>query len=92
MHFYFKNVIDRKFSNFKVTECKDKGNSILPWVQYGEKCYYASSDSASQYLTWQSAEAYCKQNGGFLVSIHSRNELNFLTSKVIIRVLNKIYL
>ena len=65
-----------------VTDCEEKGNSNLPWVQYKEKCYYASSDRSSDYLTWQSAEAFCKQNGGFLVSIHSRNELNFISSRV----------
>ena len=67
-----------------MTECEEKGNSNLPWVQYQQKCYYASSDTSSQYLTWQSADAFCKQNGGFLVSIHSRNELNFITSKVLL--------
>ena len=69
---------------YLVTECEDKGNSTLPWIQYNEKCYYATSpDIASERLTWAESEAFCKSNGGFLVSIHNQNELRFITSKVI---------
>ena len=63
-----------------VTDCEEKGNSKLDWYQYNQKCYFPSPDVNS----WQSAEAFCKQNGGFLVSIHNKNELFFLTSKVIV--------
>ena len=77
-------------SFLKATECEEKGDSNLPWVQYKEKCYYASSDKPSEYLSWQSAESFCKQNGGFLVSIHSVNELRFVLSKVFYFVLYKI--
>jgi len=66
-----------------VTECENKGDSTLAWIQYKEKCYYASPDVQTQWLSWKSAEAVCKSNGGFLVSIHSLNELRFVSSKVI---------
>jgi hypothetical protein len=63
-----------------VTDCEEKGNSNLDWLQYDQKCYYFSSNE----LTWQSAESFCKQNGGFLVSIHNRNENNLISSRVIL--------
>ena len=67
----------------QVTECEDKGGSSLDWVQYKEKCYYTSQDSPiANYVSWQEAETFCKRNGGFLVSVHSLNELGFLASKV----------
>jgi hypothetical protein len=59
-------------------DCEEKGDSKLDWFQYNKKCYYPNPTLSS----WQSSEAFCKQNGGFLVSIHSRNELFFLTSRV----------
>jgi hypothetical protein len=62
-----------------VAECENKGTSSLDWVQYGEKCYYFSNNE----LTWQSAESFCKQNGGFLVSVHSNNEHGLMSSRVI---------
>ncbi len=66
-----------------MTECEDKGNSTLDWVQYREKCYFSSPDKSTEYLTWSSAESFCKKNGGFLVSIHSLNELRFIATKVL---------
>jgi hypothetical protein len=65
-----------------VTECENKGDSELNWVQYRNKCYYSSPYIESQYLSWQDADSFCKQEGGFLVSIHSLNELQFINSKV----------
>ena len=67
---------------FQVTDCENKGDSNLDWIQYNQKCYYTSPDTVAQYVSWYAAESFCKQNGGFLVSIHSRNELNFISSKV----------
>ena len=67
---------------YLVTKCEDVGDSKLDWVQYREKCYYASPSNELEYLTWQSAESFCKENGGFLVSIHSLNELRFVLSRV----------
>ena len=67
---------------FVVSPCEEKSNSTLNWIQYNEKCYYASPDISLQWQSWQSAEAFCKQNGGFLVSIHSLSELRFITTKV----------
>ena len=67
---------------YLVTKCEDVGDSKLDWVQYREKCYYASPSNGLEYLTWQSAESFCKENGGFLVSIHSLNELRFILSRV----------
>ena len=67
-----------------VTECEVKGDeSDLNWVQYKNKCYYASPNIPSQWQSWHSADTFCKDFGGFLVSIHSLNENRFLTSKVI---------
>jgi hypothetical protein len=67
---------------FLVTTCEETGDSKLPWVQYRQKCYYGSSAKENDYLSWQSAESFCKENGGFLVSIHSLNELRFILSRV----------
>ena len=65
-----------------MTTCEDKGNSNLDWLQYDQKCYYFSTSDA----TWQSAESFCKQNGGFLVSLHNRNENNLIASRVVIEI------
>ena len=65
-----------------MSECEEKGDSNLPWIQYKEKCYYVTPDVIDQRQSWASAESFCKQNGGFLVSIHTINELNFITSRV----------
>jgi hypothetical protein len=66
-----------------VTECENKGNSTLPWIQYKEKCYYATPDIVLERSTWAAAESFCRKNGGFLLSIHTLNELRFVTSKVL---------
>ena len=60
------------------SQCDDKGNSTLNWFQYGQKCYYINTAG----FTWQSAERFCNQNGGFLISIHSVNELKFFSTIV----------
>jgi hypothetical protein len=53
---------------FPTTECENKGNSTVNWVQYREKCYYTSPNIESLYRTWQSAESFCNTNGGYLAS------------------------
>jgi hypothetical protein len=68
--------------NFKVTECENKEDSDLNWVQYQDKCYYSSTNIESEFRSWQDAERFCNQNGGFLVSIHNQNENRFLSAKV----------
>jgi hypothetical protein len=54
----------------------------LPWIQYKEKCYYATPDVVAERQTWAAAESFCKRNGGFLLSIHTLNELRFVLSSV----------
>ena len=65
-------------------ECEDKSGSELNWIQYAGKCYYVSSEKIE---TWRTADKFCKNNGGFLVSIHSQSTLNFLKSKVLVTTL-----
>ena len=83
----YKETTSNKFNTYfyfhlSVSECEDKGNSLLPWIQYKEKCYYASPFVTAERKSWAAAGALCKQNGGFLVSIHTLDELRFILSKV----------
>ena len=65
-----------------VTECENKGDSELNWIQYRNKCYYSSPYIESQFLSWQDADSFCRQEGGYLVSVHSVTEVQFINSKV----------
>ena len=67
---------------YLVSKCEDVGDSKLNWVQYRDKCYYASPSDELDYVSWQKAESFCKENGGFLVSIHDVDELTFILSRV----------
>ena len=66
----------------QVTQCENSGDSKINWVQYRDKCYYASPAASLEWLSWSSAEAFCKQEGGFLVSMHSVNDMRFILSRV----------
>ena len=79
MSTYYKNFLIKNPNLIfkKVTDCEDKGNSNLDWVQFEQKCYYSSPDVESQWLTWQSAEAVCKRNGGFLGWLRVNFDLHF---------------
>ena len=33
-------------------------------------------------MTWWNSEAYCKENGGYLVSIHDENTNNYIKGQV----------
>ncbi|XP_051247507.1 CD209 antigen-like protein E isoform X5 [Dicentrarchus labrax] len=48
------------------------------WEQDGRQCYYFSTD----YLTWNESRDECRQKGGDLVQIDSREEQAFLELKV----------
>ena len=61
----------------------DTSNSSLKWVQYRDKCYHASSSNENEYLSWRAADLFCKENGGHLVTMHSRNDIRFILSQVI---------
>ncbi|XP_051271830.1 C-type lectin domain family 4 member E-like [Dicentrarchus labrax] len=48
------------------------------WEQYGRQCYYFSIDL----LTWSKSRDECRQKGGDLVQIDSREEQTFLELKL----------
>ena len=48
------------------------------WKFFEDRCYYFSPDS----MTWWNAEGHCKENGGYLVSIHDENTNNFIKGQV----------
>ncbi|XP_051270837.1 C-type lectin domain family 4 member E-like [Dicentrarchus labrax] len=48
------------------------------WEQHGRQCYYFSTD----YLTWSESRDECRQKGGDLVQIDSREEQTLLELKL----------
>uniref|UniRef100_A0A8C4DKR9 C-type lectin domain-containing protein n=1 Tax=Dicentrarchus labrax TaxID=13489 RepID=A0A8C4DKR9_DICLA len=48
------------------------------WEQHGRQCYYFSIDP----LTWSESRYECRQKGGDLVQIDSREEQTFLEPKL----------
>ncbi|XP_063953416.1 macrophage mannose receptor 1-like isoform X1 [Lytechinus pictus] len=52
------------------------------WVLFQDYCYFFSGGltSSDKRLGWNDANSYCMQRGGYLVSLHSTNENNFLQS------------
>jgi C-type mannose receptor len=54
----------------------------LNWIQYQDKCYWISSGIDDQKLSWFKAKEFCNSNGGYLVSVHSPRELEFVIRQV----------
>lgn len=51
------------------------GSSPLDWVHHQGYCYTYYD---SEIFTWGGAKMFCQDNGAFLVSIHSLDEMNFI--------------
>ncbi len=54
-------------------ECGARG-----WQEFEDKCYYISDVE----MTWHDAHAWCREEGGDLVSIHSENETSLVYEMV----------
>ncbi|XP_038581362.1 C-type lectin domain family 4 member E-like [Micropterus salmoides] len=69
-----------------LTECESRCCDIFKdeaiceegWEQHGGKCYYFSNNSSP----WENSREDCRQQGGDLVKIDSREEQTFLELKV----------
>lgn len=50
------------------------------WTLFNGMCYIVGNQTSSEYISWFEAEERCKKlgNGGHLVSIHNKDEGNFL--------------
>ncbi|CAL8324012.1 unnamed protein product [Gadus morhua 'NCC'] len=56
----------------------ERGSCPSFWYEFDTDCYkYVAS-----HLTWADAELYCLSLGANLVSIHSSNEMNFITALI----------
>lgn len=47
------------------------------WILEGDYCYYFSA-GANTRLSWTDANTWCMDNGGYLVSIHGKDEQDML--------------
>lgn len=53
------------------------------WVFKNGYCYlFKTITDISEAKSWHEAERFCNQNGGYLASIHSRDDSNFILSVV----------
>ena len=59
------------------------------WVLFQSYCYFFSGGltGSDARMGWGDANSYCMERGGYLVSLHSTNENNFLQSMVFKREL-----
>jgi len=65
---------------FKVVECQN--NTNYNWTLYKNKCYYVSKGVEDEKLSWLKSRDFCRNIGGDLLSIHTVDELAYVTSIV----------
>ncbi|XP_051247511.1 C-type lectin domain family 4 member E-like isoform X8 [Dicentrarchus labrax] len=65
-------AVKRNLTDDSCTKCE------YGWEQHGRQCYYFSTN----YLTWSESRDECRQKGGDLVQIDSREEQTFLELKL----------
>ncbi|XP_038058027.1 macrophage mannose receptor 1-like [Patiria miniata] len=65
----------------RVATTVEGGHCPTGWLARGDYCYYTQNPSTDM-LTWTEADAYCNNLGGYLASIHSIEENNFIRSRL----------
>ncbi|CAH1796584.1 unnamed protein product [Owenia fusiformis] len=48
------------------------------WKSYNGKCYYVGKGGDDETLSWFAADQFCHDNGGYLASVHSDDDNNFI--------------
>ena len=61
------------------------------WVYMHPFCYFVSGAIGAPVKTWNDANNWCMSQGGYLASIHSTTEQNFLNSIVSVTVAHWLY-
>ena len=65
--------------------CAPDGDS---WKFYGDRCYFFSGiEPEPEAASWYSAQSWCNDNGGHLVSIHDEDMQAFIIGQVCLVVL-----
>lgn len=59
-----------------IPECRrEKSSPLITWRYYDGYCYVLYQTRG---LSWDTAKSFCKDNGAFLASLHSLDEIDFL--------------
>ncbi|XP_028256560.1 C-type lectin domain family 4 member F-like [Parambassis ranga] len=69
------SVIETLSDKQTPTACKPQQEG---WEQHGGRCYYFNNNKSS----WEESRGFCKEKGGDLVKIDSREEQSFLDTRL----------